>query len=118
VRTFSGGMQRRLNIACAMLHEPRVLLLDEPTAGVDPQSRNHIFECLNRLKARGLTLVYSTHHTSEAEQFCDRVAIFDHGRILALESTRLLLARHAPGGSAVADLESVLLALTGKSLRD
>ncbi len=116
VRTFSGGMQRRLNIACALVHEPKVLLLDEPTAGVDPQSRNHIFDCLTELKQRGLTLVYCTHHTAEAEQLCDRVAIFDHGRILALDSVPELIARHAPSDSA--KLEAVLLSLTGTSLRD
>jgi ABC-2 type transport system ATP-binding protein len=116
VRTFSGGMQRRLNIACALVHEPKVLLLDEPTAGVDPQSRNHIFDCLAELKQRGLTLVYCTHHTAEAEQLCDRVAIFDHGRILALDTVPALIARHAPPDAA--KLEAVLLRLTGTSLRD
>jgi ABC-2 type transport system ATP-binding protein len=116
VRTFSGGMQRRLNIACALVHAPKVLLLDEPTAGVDPQSRNHIFDCLAALKKSGLTLVYCTHHTAEAEQLCDRVAIFDHGRILAQGTVAALIARHAPG--EISKLEAVLLNLTGTSLRD
>jgi ABC-2 type transport system ATP-binding protein len=115
VRTFSGGMQRRLNIACALVHAPKVLLLDEPTAGVDPQSRNHIFDCLAALKKSGLTLVYCTHHTAEAEELCDRVAIFDHGRILAQDTVAALIARHAP---TEIKLEAVLLNLTGTSLRD
>ncbi|KAA9130540.1 ABC transporter ATP-binding protein [Marinihelvus fidelis] len=83
VKTFSGGMMRRLNIAAALLHEPELLLCDEPTVGVDPQSRNAIFETLLELKSRGMTVIYSTHYMEEAERLCDRVAIIDHGRILA-----------------------------------
>ena len=80
--TYSGGMKRRLNLAIAVLHEPRVLLLDEPTAGVDPQSRNLIFESLAALRARGATIVYTTHYLEEAERLCERIAIIDHGRVL------------------------------------
>jgi ABC-2 type transport system ATP-binding protein len=82
-RTFSGGMQRRLNMACALVHDPDLLLLDEPTVGVDPQSRNAIFDNLQTLKARGKTLVYTTHYMEEAERLCDRVVIIDHGKVVA-----------------------------------
>lgn len=85
-RTFSGGMQRRLNIACALVHDPDLLLLDEPTVGVDPQSRNAIFDNLLTLKARGKTLVYTTHYMEEAERLCDRVVIIDHGKVVASDT--------------------------------
>ncbi len=80
--TYSGGMKRRLNLAAALLHEPKLLILDEPTVGVDPQSRNAIFENLEALKKRGLTLIYTTHYMEEAERLCDRLVIVDHGRVL------------------------------------
>ena len=81
--TFSGGMKRRLNIACALVHDPELLLLDEPTAGVDPQSRHAIFETLLALKAAGKALVYTTHYMEEVERLADRVVIIDHGRVVA-----------------------------------
>ena len=81
--TFSGGMKRRLNIACALVHDPDILLLDEPTVGIDPQSRNAIFENLETLKARGKTMVYTTHYMEEAERLCDRIVIMDHGKVIA-----------------------------------
>ena len=93
VKTFSGGMQRRLNLVASLLHRPRLLLCDEPTVGVDPQSRNAIFEFLTRLRAEGMTLVYSTHYMEEAERLCSRIAIIDHGRILAQGTLDELLAR-------------------------
>lgn len=83
VHTFSGGMKRRLNLAGALLHDPQILLLDEPTVGVDPQSRNAIFENLEALKRRGKTLLYTTHYMEEAERLCDRVIIIDHGKVIA-----------------------------------
>ena len=83
VGTFSGGMKRRLNLAAALLHDPQLLLLDEPTVGVDPQSRNAIFDNLLTLKARGKTLVYTTHYMEEAERLCDRIIIIDHGKVIA-----------------------------------
>jgi ABC-2 type transport system ATP-binding protein len=83
VRTFSGGMKRRLNLAAALLHDPKILLLDEPTVGVDPQSRNAIFSNLEDLKAQGKTLVYTTHYMEEAERLCDRIIIVDHGKVIA-----------------------------------
>jgi ABC-2 type transport system ATP-binding protein len=83
VKAFSGGMKRRLNLAAALLHDPEILLLDEPTVGVDPQSRNAIFENLETLKSRGKTLLYTTHYMEEAERLCDRMVIIDHGRVIA-----------------------------------
>jgi ABC-2 type transport system ATP-binding protein len=90
---FSGGMRRRLNIACALLHEPQILLLDEPTVGVDPQSRNAIFETIEALAGEGRTLVYTTHYMEEVERLCDRIVIIDHGKVLADDSLAGLLAR-------------------------
>jgi ABC-2 type transport system ATP-binding protein len=95
VKTFSGGMQRRLNLAAALLHRPKLLLCDEPTVGVDPQSRNAIFEYLERLNRAGLTIIYSTHYMEEATRLCPRIAIIDHGKILALGTLDELLT-HLP----------------------
>ena len=83
IKTFSGGMKRRINIACALLHNPRILVLDEPTVGVDPQNRNHIFEVIERLNNEGMTMIYTTHYMEEAERFCDKIAIIDVGGIIA-----------------------------------
>ncbi len=91
---YSGGMQRRLNIAAALVHEPELMLLDEPTVGVDPQSRNAIFDHVLALKAAGKTVLYTTHYMEEAARLCDRIAIMDHGRVLALGTLSQLLARH------------------------
>ena len=99
VRTYSGGMKRRLNLACALVHDPAILLLDEPTVGVDPQSRNHLFETIEGLKAQGRTILYTTHYIKEAQQLCDRVAIMDHGRLLAVDTVANLIRDH--GGHAV-----------------
>jgi ABC-2 type transport system ATP-binding protein len=83
IKTFSGGMKRRINIACSLLHNPKILVLDEPTVGVDPQNRNHIFEVIERLNNEGMTIIYTTHYMEEAERFCDTIAIIDVGRIIA-----------------------------------
>ena len=91
VQTFSGGMQRRLNIVASLLHRPQLLLCDEPTVGVDPQSRNAIFEFLERLNREGLTIIYSTHYMEEATRLCSRIGIIDHGRIHALGTLDELL---------------------------
>jgi len=91
VQTFSGGMKRRLNIAVGLIHQPRVLFLDEPTVGVDPQSRNFIFEHVERLKAQGMTILYTTHYMEEVERLCDRVAIMDEGHILVLDTPKGLI---------------------------
>ena len=121
VSTYSGGMRRRLNLGCALVSGPRVLLLDEPTVGVDPQSRRHIFEAIRGLRATGMTILYTTHYLEEAEELCDRIAILDEGRIVALGTLPDLLGlSHAkevidlrlaqPPGSvaAVEALEGVL----------
>ena len=90
--TYSGGMQRRLNLAAGLLHEPELLILDEPTVGVDPQSRNHIFDNVERLnRDQGVSIVYTTHYMEEAERLCDRVGIIDHGKIVALDTPRALI---------------------------
>lgn len=81
---LSGGMRRRLNIAAGMLHNPKLLVMDEPTVGVDPQSRNHILETVKNLKTKGTSVIYTSHYVEEVEQICDRVAIMDHGKILAI----------------------------------
>ncbi len=93
VKTFSGGMARRLNLVAALLHRPKVLLCDEPTVGVDPQSRNAIFEYLERLNREGLTIIYSTHYMEEATRLCSRIGIVDHGKLHALGTLDELLAR-------------------------
>lgn len=100
---YSGGMQRRLNLAAAILHDPKILLLDEPTVGVDPHSRNNLFESIERFKARGRTILYTTHYMEEAQRLCDRVAIMDKGRILAVDTVPNLI--HAYGGNAVVEAE-------------
>ncbi len=95
VKTFSGGMKRRLNMACGLVHDPELILLDEPTVGVDPQSRNHIFDSIEKLKELGRTIIYTTHYMEEAERLCDRVAIIDHGKILAMDTVDQLITTHA-----------------------
>ena len=112
VEAFSGGMQRRLNLAAAIVHDPPLLLLDEPTVGVDPQSRGAILDLVRRLASEGRAVLYTTHHMSEAERICSRVAILDHGRVL--ESGPVDALRAAHGG----DLEAAFIALTGREIRD
>jgi ABC-2 type transport system ATP-binding protein len=91
VSTLSGGMKRRLNMAAGLIHQPRLVLMDEPTVGVDPQSRNRIFEMIEALRAEGMTIIYTTHYMEEAERLCDRIAIVDHGRIIALDTREALV---------------------------
>jgi len=112
--TFSGGMKRRANLAAGILHEPRILFLDEPTVGIDAQSRNMILEKLFLLKENGTTMIYTTHYMGEAEQLCACVAIIDEGHIIA-EGPPQELIKQAPGHASLRDL---FLALTGKRLRD
>jgi ABC-2 type transport system ATP-binding protein len=92
-KAFSGGMKRRLNLACSLVHDPDLLLLDEPTTGVDPQSRNAIFDNLEALRRRGKALVYTTHYMEEAERLCDRIVIVDHGQVVASDTLAGLLRR-------------------------
>lgn len=95
VKSFSGGMKRRINIAAALLHKPKVVILDEPTVGIDPQSRNHIFEMIRQLKHEGVTMIYSTHYMEEVEALCDDIAIIDHGQVAAQGSLDELLEQYA-----------------------
>src|SRR5262249_42440821 len=110
VKTFSGGMKRRLNLAAGLLHDPDILLLDEPTVGVDPQSRNAIFDNLEALKSRGKALLYTTHYMEEAERLADRIVIIDHGRVIADDTLAGLTRAHgAPS------LENVFLPLPART---
>jgi ABC-2 type transport system ATP-binding protein len=118
VKTYSGGMKRRLNLAAGLLHDPDILLLDEPTVGVDPQSRNAIFDNLEQLKARGKALLYTTHYMEEAERLADRIVVMDHGRVLADDTLEGLRARASAAHGPSASLETLFLDLTGRSLRD
>ena len=118
VSTFSGGMKRRLNLAAGLLHDPDILLLDEPTVGVDPQSRNAIFDNLEQLKSRGKALLYTTHYMEEAERLADRIVIMDRGRVLADDTLPRLRGRMPAGADGRTSLESLFLNLTGRSLRD
>lgn len=108
VKTYSGGMKRRINLAAGLVNHPRLLFLDEPTVGVDPQSRNHIFESVERLnREQGMTLLYTTHYMEEAERLCHRVGIIDRGKLIALDTPRNLIAQLGGGviqvGVATAD---------------
>ena len=115
VNTFSGGMKRRLNIACAIAHKPELLIMDEPTVGIDPQSRDHILEGVRRLREQGMTILYTTHYMEEVEKISTRIIIMDEGNIIAKGTNESLKSEHADEN---ASLETVFLKLTGKSLRD
>ncbi len=101
VAKYSGGMKRRLNLAVAVVHDPAIVLLDEPTVGVDPQSRNAIFERVEQLRNEGRQVIYTTHYMEEAQRLCDRVAIIDRGRLLALDTVQALIEAHGGPGSLV-----------------
>ncbi|MFN8642261.1 MAG: ABC transporter ATP-binding protein [Candidatus Binatia bacterium] len=114
VGTYSGGMKRRLNLAVGLIHEPRLILLDEPTVGVDPQSRERLFALVEHLRARGVAVLYTTHYMEEAERLCDRLAIMDGGRVVATGTLRALLAEagcaemvQLHGVQAAEDLEAL-----------
>jgi len=116
---LSGGQRQRLAVACALVGDPELLFLDEPTTGLDPQSRRSLWEVVEDLKAEGKTVLLTTHYMEEAARLCDRIAIVDHGRIIALGTTPELVARHAADVPADrATLEDVFVALTGRTLRD
>lgn len=111
---FSGGMKRRINLIASILHRPKVLFLDEPTVGVDVQSKNVIIDYLGRLNLEGTTILYTSHHLIEAEQFCTRVAIIDLGSIVCKGTPQTLITQQ----EGAKNLEDVFLARTGKALRD
>lgn len=114
VHTYSGGMKRRVNLIAGVLHNPKILFLDEPTVGVDVQSRNVIIEHLQEINKLGTTIIYTSHHMEEAENFCTRVSIIDHGKILT-QGTPAELISNTPGAD---NLEKVFLNLTKRKLRD
>jgi len=116
VEKFSGGMKRRVNLAIALMGHPQLLFLDEPTVGIDPQSRNNIYETINGLRRRGMTILYTTHYMEEADRLCDRIAIMDGGQIIAMDTPYQLKGRIGPPDRVT--LEDVFLKLTGRSLRD
>ena len=114
IDTFSGGMKRRINLIASILHEPTVLFLDEPTVGVDVQSKNVIIKYLQDLNKKGATIIYTSHHLNEAELFCTKVAIIDHGKLITQGEPQSLIKNHPDAHN----LEDVFLSLTGKALRD
>jgi len=116
VAMFSGGMKRRINLAIALMGHPQLLFLDEPTVGIDPQSRNNIYENIFNLQKNGMTILYTTHYMEEADRLCQRVAIMDGGEIIAMDTIHNLKAQI--GDPAKVTLEDVFLKLTGRSLRD
>ncbi|MCF8258173.1 MAG: ABC transporter ATP-binding protein [Flavobacteriales bacterium] len=114
VRTYSGGMKRRVNLMVGLLHGPRILFLDEPTVGIDVQSRAMINAYLQKLNANGTTIIYTSHHMDEAERLCDGIGIIDRGRLIVEGSPKELLSANTDCNS----LEDIFLKLTGKQLRD
>jgi ABC-2 type transport system ATP-binding protein len=109
IETFSGGMKRRINIAASLMHEPELLIMDEPTVGIDPQSRNHILETVKRLNQNGMTVIYTSHYMEEVEFICDRIGIVDQGKMIALGTKNDLVNRLAGG---------TLIKLSAASLED
>ena len=106
IKTFSGGMKRRLNIAAALLHDPQLLILDEPTVGIDPQSRNAIFDSLELLKQQGRSLIYTSHYMEEVERLADHIVVIDHGKVIANESPADLYLRLPAAAALQVDLEA------------
>jgi len=116
VERFSTGMKRRVNLIVALMGEPSLLFLDEPTVGIDPQSRNNVYETIFGLRDKGMTILYTTHYMEEADRLCNRIAIMDAGEIIALDTPNRLKSRI--GEPEKTTLEDVFLKLTGRSLRD
>jgi len=118
---LSGGQKQRFSIALALVNDPEVLFLDEPTTGLDPQARHNLWNLVRRIHGNGKTIVLTTHYMDEAEALCDRIAIMDHGEIIALDTPANLIAAHAPEPRErprTGTLEDVFLTLTGRGLRD
>src|SRR5690606_36174803 len=114
VSPFSGGMKRRLNLIAAILHKPRLIILDEPTAGVDVQSRNLILDFLDTIKLQGTTIIYSSHVLEEAERICSHLGIIDEGKLITSGTKASILRAHGD----CKNLEEVFLKLTGRNIRD
>jgi ABC-2 type transport system ATP-binding protein len=117
-KTFSGGMKRRLNIACALGHNPELLIFDEPTVGIDPQSRNFILEKIKYANQQGATVIYTSHYMEEIEAICTRIAIMDNGKVVAIGTKQELVELVTSDPDSNMTLEEVFLTLTGKKLRD
>lgn len=121
--TLSGGQKQRFSIACALVNNPRILILDEPTTGLDPQARRNLWELIQTLRDKGLTIILTTHYMDEAELLCDRIAVMDGGHIIALDTPKALIAKLLKKGFTKnvevqqATLEDVFIDLTGKELR-
>ena len=113
IHTFSGGMKRRINLAIGLINDPKILFLDEPTVGVDVQSKVAIISLLEELNKAGTTIIYTSHHLKEAEDFCDRIALLDDGKVIAIDNLQNLFSQNE-----VSNLEDLLIKLTGKNLRD
>jgi ABC-2 type transport system ATP-binding protein len=124
INQLSGGQIQRFSVAAALVNEPVVMFLDEPTTGLDPQARRHLWGVIKRIRSEGKTIVLTTHYMEEAEELCDRVAIMDHGKIIALAPPQMLIHQLVSGGfkkeriERLANLEDVFLSLTGHSLRE
>ncbi|MBO7362561.1 MAG: ATP-binding cassette domain-containing protein, partial [Lachnospiraceae bacterium] len=116
-KTFSGGMKRRLNIACAIGHHPELIIFDEPTVGIDPQSRNFILEKIRESNKNGATVIYTSHYMEEVEAICTRIAIMDNGKVIASGTSEELKKLVSDDTDSIT-LEEVFLTLTGKKLRD
>ncbi|MCS7120597.1 MAG: ABC transporter ATP-binding protein [Nitrososphaerota archaeon] len=113
VEKYSGGMKRRLSIILALIHNPQIIFLDEPTVGMDPQSRRAVWDFMRELKREGKTIFLTTHYMEEAESLCDRVGIIDRGRLIALDTPKNLISKHDVG-----NLEEVFIKLTGRRIRE
>ena len=114
IRRYSGGMKRRINLVAGILHKPEILILDEPTTGVDVQSRSMILDFLRKTNEHGTTIIYTSHYLEEAENLCDSIAIIDHGKVITEGKTNEIIGSR----EEYTDLESVFLHLTGWRLRD
>jgi ABC-2 type transport system ATP-binding protein len=113
VEKYSGGMKRRLSLILALIHDPQIIFLDEPTVGMDPQSRRAVWDFMGELKKEGKTIFLTTHYMEEAEALCDRVGIIDHGRLIALDSPKKLISKNE-----VENLEEVFIKFTGRKIRE
>jgi ABC-2 type transport system ATP-binding protein len=123
-KELSGGQKQRFSVATTLINQPRIIFLDEPTTGLDPQARRSLWELIKKIRARGTTVIITTHYMDEAEYLCDRVAIIDAGKIIALDSPEVLIDKliatgfERPKEMKAANLEDVFIHMTGHSLRD